>query len=99
MGFLKKLLGIGVAAGAGAAGVALANKIKENNPEGVGDSNNDGKVDYADYLVEAEKAVKELYGENAPAVKEAAQKKLDEIKAANPEALASIEEIINKFKK
>lgn len=99
MGILNKVVGTAAAAGAGAAGVVIANKVKENNPEGVGDSNNDGKVDYADYLVEVEKAVKELYSENAPAVKEAAQKKIDEIKAANPEALAKIEEIINKVKK
>lgn len=99
MGVIKKVVGIGAAAGAGAAGVVVANKVKENNPNGVGDSNNDGKVDYADYLIEVEKAVKELYSENAPAVKEAAQKKIDEIKAANPEAMAKIEEIIKKAKK
>ena len=98
MGFFKKLLGIGAVAGAGAAGAVVAKKVKENNPEGIGDSNNDGKVNYEDYLVEVEKAVKELYGEGAPAVKEAAKEKLEALKAANPEAREKIEELINKVK-
>ncbi len=98
MGFLKKLFGAAAAAGTGAAAVKVADKVKENNPNGVGDSNNDGKVDYADYIVEVEKAAKELYGEAAPKVKEAAQEKIEALKAANPEAMAKIEDVIAKVK-
>ena len=34
MGFLKKLLGIGVVAGTTVAAVKVADKVKENNPDG-----------------------------------------------------------------
>jgi hypothetical protein len=44
MGFLRKLLGIGVTAGATVAAVRVADKYKENNPDGVQDVNGDGKV-------------------------------------------------------
>lgn len=98
MGFFKKLFGTTVAVGAGAAGAVVAEKVKENNPDGITDVNNDGKVDYADYLAEVEKAVKELYSENAPVVKDAAQKKIDDIKAANPDAVAKINEVMDKVK-
>ena len=98
MGFFSKLFGTAAAAGAGAAAVKVADKVKENNPDGIKDVNNDGKVDYADYLVEVEKAAKELYGENAPKVKAAAQAKIDELKNANPEATAKIDDVVNKVK-
>ena len=39
MGFFKKLFGFGAAAGGAAAAVKVAQKVKENNPEGVGDVN------------------------------------------------------------
>ena len=38
MGFLRKLLGIGVTAGATVAAVRVADKYKENNPNGVQDA-------------------------------------------------------------
>ena len=45
MGFLKKLLGIGVTAGATVAAVKVAEQVKENNPDGVQDVNGDGNPD------------------------------------------------------
>ena len=99
MGFFKKLFGTAAAAGAGAAAVKVSDKVKENNPNGVGDSNNDGKIDYEDYLIEVEKAAKELYGEAAPKVKEAAESKIKELKAAYPDAAGKIDSVIENVKK
>lgn len=70
MGFFKKLFGFGAAAGGAAAAVKVAQKVKENNPEGVGDVNGDGAVDYKDYVEEAKKAAGEVYDEVADKVKE-----------------------------
>ena len=50
MGFWKKLFGIGAAAGATVAAAKVADKVKKNNPDGVGDVNGDGKVNAADSL-------------------------------------------------
>ena len=61
MGFLKKLLGIGITAGATVAAVRVADKYKENNPNGVGDVNGDGKVDAKDMFEEVKKAATEVY--------------------------------------
>ena len=65
MGFLRKLLGIGVTAGATVAAVRVADRYKENNPNGVQDVNGDGKVDAADVLSEVAKAASEVYHEAA----------------------------------
>ena len=43
VGFIKKLLGIGVVAGTTIAAVKVADKVKENNPDGVQDVNGDGR--------------------------------------------------------
>ena len=61
MGFLKKLFGIGVTAGTTVAAVRVADKYKENNPDGVQDVNGDGKIDTADVLLEVKKAASEVY--------------------------------------
>lgn len=63
MGFLKKLLGVGVTAGATVAAVKIADKYKANNPNGVPDANGDGKVDAADVIAGVKKAAGEVYGE------------------------------------
>ena len=65
MGFLRKLLGIGVTAGATVAAVRVADRYKENNPNGVQDVNGDGKVDVMDVLSEVAKAGTEVYHEAA----------------------------------
>jgi ElaB/YqjD/DUF883 family membrane-anchored ribosome-binding protein len=72
MGFLKKLLGIGVTAGATVAAVKVAEQVKENNPDGVQDVNGDGKVDVKDYFEEVKKAATEVYQDAASAIKEKA---------------------------
>ena len=72
MGFLKKLLGIGVVAGATVAAVKVADQVKENNPDGVQDVNGDGKVDAKDYFEEVKKAATEVYQDAAAAIKEKA---------------------------
>lgn len=72
MGFLKKLLGIGVVAGTTVAAVKVADQVKENNPNGVGDVNGDGKVDAKDYFEEVKKAATEVYQEASGAIKEKA---------------------------
>ena len=70
MGFLKKLLGIGVTAGATVAAVKVAEKYKENNPDGVQDQNGDGKVDAQDVAVELKKAAVEVYNNAAAAARQ-----------------------------
>lgn len=72
MGFLKKLLGIGVVAGTTVAAVKVADQVKENNPNGVGDVNGDGKVDAKDYFEEVKKAAVEVYQDATTAIKEKA---------------------------
>jgi len=72
VGFLKKLLGIGVTAGATVAAVRVADQVKENNPDGIKDVNGDGKVDAKDYFEEVKKAATEVYQDAAAAIKEKA---------------------------
>ena len=50
MGFIKRLLGIGVTVGATVAAVKVADQVKENNPDGIKDVNGDGKVDALDVV-------------------------------------------------
>jgi hypothetical protein len=72
VGFLKRLLGIGVTAGATVAAVKVAEQVKENNPDGVKDVNGDGKVDAKDYFEEVKKAAVEVYQEATATIKEKA---------------------------
>jgi histone H3/H4 len=72
MGFLKRLLGIGVTAGATVAAVKVAEQVKENNPNGIPDVNGDGKVDAKDYFEEVKKATVEVYQEATAAIKQKA---------------------------
>ena len=62
MGFFKKLFGF--------AAVKVADKVKENNPDGVQDVNEDGKVDYKDYIIETKKAAKETFAEAKEKIEE-----------------------------
>ena len=59
--FFKKLLGIGATAGAAVATVKVAEKFRENNPDGVKDVNEDGKVDYKDVAIEVKKAAGDAF--------------------------------------
>ena len=72
MGFLKKLFGIGVTAGATVAAVRVSDRYKKNNPDGVQDVNGDGVVDAKDVIAEVKKAATEVYTETAATVKDKA---------------------------
>ena len=89
MGLISGLVKAAVLVGAGAAATKIGERVKENNPEGV------AKEGYAD---EFGKAAKELYAENAPKVKAAAQEKvfgkIEEIKQSNPEVSAKVAEAV-----
>ena len=85
MGFWKKLFGIGAAAGGTAAAVKVAQKVKENNPDGVGDVNADGKVDYKDYVEETKKAAGEVYEEVASVVGSMGADAIEKAKAMGEE--------------
>ncbi len=78
MGFFKKLLGFGVAAGAGAAAVKVAEKVKENNPTGFADM--DGKTDPKAVVDEVVRAAGEFCHETADVVKEKAPEVVEKVK-------------------
>lgn len=80
MGFLKKLFGVGVTAGATVAAMKVAQKYKENNPDGTQDINNDGKVDAKDVLAGVKKAATDVYNEAAASVKEKAPEYAGKVK-------------------
>ena len=99
MGFLKRLLGIGVTAGATVAAVKVAEQVKENNPDGVQDVNGDGKVDAKDYFEEVKKAAVEVYQEatstikeKAPVVTQKAKDAAEDVKEAVTNAAATVKE-------
>lgn len=99
MGFLKKLLGIGVVAGTTVAAVKVADKVKENNPDGVQDVNGDGKVDAVDYFEEVKKAATEVYQdaaasfkEKAPVVAQKAKDVAEDVKEAVVDAAETVKE-------
>ena len=70
MGFFKKLFGFGATVAGTVAAVKVADKVKENNPDGVQDVNEDGKVDYKDYIIETKKAAKETFAEAKEKIEE-----------------------------
>jgi TRAP-type mannitol/chloroaromatic compound transport system substrate-binding protein len=72
MGFIKRLLGIGVTVGATVAAVKVAEQYKENNPNGVQDVNGDGKVDVRDVASEVVKAATEVYHDAEAAIRQKA---------------------------
>lgn len=99
MGFLKRLLGIGVTAGATVAAVKVAEQVKENNPNGVQDVNGDGKVDAKDYFEEVKKATVEVYQEASAAIKQKApefsqkaKETADDVKEAVTNAAETVKE-------
>ncbi len=98
MGFWKKLFGIGAAAGATVAAVKVADKVKKNNPDGIGDVNGDGKVNAADYAQEIKKAAGEVYRDAADAVKEAAPKVAGKAQSASERAVTTVEDALNGVK-
>ncbi len=70
MGFLKKLVDIGVTAGATVAAMKVAEKYNENKANSATDDvNGDGKVDFNDTVANVAKAASEVYAEAADKVK------------------------------
>ena len=90
MGFLRRLLGIGVTAGATVAAVKVAEQVKENNPNGVQDVNGDGKVDAVDYFEEVKKATVEVYQEASAAIKQ----KAPEFSQKAKDAAGDVKEVV-----
>lgn len=78
MGFFKKLLGVGVVAGTTAAAIKVAEKVKENNPDGFADEN--GKVEPQAVVGEVVRAAADFYHETADIVKDKAPEVVDKVK-------------------
>mgnify|MGYP003593052759 CR=1 FL=1 len=96
MGFLRRLFGIGVTAGATVAAVRVADKYKANNPDGVGDVNGDGKTDARDVLSEVAKAAGEVYDDAAAAVKKKAPVYAEKAQAAAKKVEDTVESAFQK---
>ena len=96
MGFWKKLFGIGAAAGGTAAAVKVAQKVKENNPDGVGVVNEDGVVDYKDYVEVTKKAAGEVYEEVAEKAKEVGAETVEMAKTKGDELRDKIQSAMAK---
>lgn len=91
MGFIKRLLGIGVTVGATVAAVKVADQVKENNPDGIKDVNGDGKVDAKDYFEEVKKAAVEVYHEASATV----QQKAPEFTQRAKDAAEDVKDAVN----
>lgn len=91
MGFIKRLLGIGVTVGATVAAVKVADQVKENNPNGIQDVNGDGKVDAKDYFQEVKKAAVEVYQEASATV----QQKAPEFTQKAKDAAEDVKDAVN----
>ena len=101
MGFLKNLLGLGVAAGTAYAAVKVAQKYNEKKNANA-DLNGDGAVDANDTVYGVKEAAREVYAETAAKVREkapevretAVQKKppefIEKVKGAAGEAWSAI---------
>ncbi len=95
MGFLKKLLGIGVVAGATAAAMKVSEKYKKNNPDGLQDTDGDGKVDIDDVVTEVTKAATEVYNDASAKAKDVAagaKKKAGELVEQAPETFEKVKQ-------
>ena len=91
VGFIKRLLGIGVTVGATVAAVKVADQVKENNPDGIKDVNGDGKVDAKDYFEEVKKAAVEVYQEASATV----QQKAPEFTQRAKDAAEDVKDAVN----
>lgn len=76
MGFLKKLLNVGLVAGTTAAAIKIGEKVKANHPEGF----SAGAVEPKEMMGEVVQAATELYHEAADAVKEKAPEVVEKVK-------------------
>ena len=81
MGFLKNLLGLGVAAGTAYAAVKVAQKYNEKKNANA-DLNGDGAVDANDTVYGVKEAAREVYAETAAKVREKAPEVREKAAAA-----------------
>lgn len=81
MGFLKNLLGLGVAAGTAYAAVKVAQKYNEKK-KAEPDQNGDGTVDVNDTVYGVKDAAREVYKETAAKVREKAPEVREKAAAA-----------------
>ena len=95
MGFLKKLFRIGVTAGATVAAVRVADKYKEQNPEGTPDLNGDGKVNAADVIMGVTKAASSVYDDAAAKVRKKAPEYGDKAKTTAENVSQKVEDTFN----
>ena len=104
-GILSRALALTVVASL----VVIAKKVKDNNPEGIQDTNNDGVIDERDYISEIKVATKETYEkakeiakEKAPIVKEKAsiayEKAKDFAKEKAPIVKENLEDALDDLK-
>lgn len=92
MGFLKSLLGLGVAAGTAYAAVKVAQKYNEKK-NAAADMNGDGVVDANDTVYGVKQAAREAYEEAAAKVRE----KAPEVREKAAAAAAAVQEKAPEF--
>ena len=92
MGFLKNLLGLGVAAGTAYAAVKVAQKYNEKK-KAEPDQNGDGTVDVNDAVYGVKDAAREVYEETAAKVRE----KAPEVREKAAAAAAAVQEKAPEF--
>lgn len=89
MGFLKNLLGLGVAAGTAYAAVKVAQKYNEKK-KAEPDQNGDGTVDVNDTVYGVKDAAREVYEETAAKVREKAPEFIEKVRGAAGEAWSAL---------
>ena len=82
MGFLKNLLGLGVAAGTAYAAVKVAQKYNEKKNANA-DLNGDGAVDAKDTVYGVKEAAREVYAETAAKVREKASSSIEPVSSSS----------------
>lgn len=97
MGFLKNLLGLGVAAGTAYAAVKVAQKYNEKKNAGA-DMNGDGTVDAHDTVYGVKEAAREVYEETAAKMREKAPEVREKAAAAIGAVQEKAPEFIEKVK-
>lgn len=88
MSLLGRLASVTAIVGATLVAKKIADKVIENNPEGVQSSKESGKAVFSDYTTEVKKAAKEVYCETS-----------EQIKQKAPEAIDSITQTVGDLKK
>lgn len=89
MGFLKNLLGLGVAAGTAYAAVKVAQKYNEKKNANA-DLNGDGTVDVNDTVYGVKEAAREVYEETAAKVRKKAPEYIEKVRSTAGEAWSAL---------